>query len=252
MNREEAKEILLPYRHGIDDADDPQIAEALALAKQDQELGRWLEEHGARQNLLRDKFQGISTPDGLMQQIISEHAATKRVSFLQRHRLAAALAVVVVLALVGLYSWEQMPKEDDRLITYQGQMAFQAQSGYAMDLATNDATQIREYLKQKNAPADFALTEPLKHATLTGCKVENFLGQNVSMICFHTGSSSSDPKVSDLWLFVADRKAVQDAPEAGPPQIAKAGLLITATWTEDGKLYLLGQRGDAESLKKFL
>lgn len=252
MNRDEAKEILLPYRHGIDDADEPQIAEALALAKQDPELGRWLEAHGARQSLLRDKYREISVPEGLMQQIISEHAATKRTSFLQRHRLVAALAVVVVLALVGLYSWEQMPKDDYRLITYQGQMAYQAASGYAMDLATNDATQIREYLKQKGAPADFALTGPLQHATLTGCKVENFLGKNVSMICFHTGISSSDPKVSDLWLFVADRKTVQDAPENGTPQIAKVGLLITATWTEGDKLYLLGQRGDAESLKKFL
>jgi len=30
-----------------------------------------------------------------------------------------------------------------------------------MDLITNDVTGIRSYLKQQNAPSDFALTQPL-------------------------------------------------------------------------------------------
>ncbi len=38
MNRDEAKTILLRYRPGTADADDPEIATALALARQDPEL----------------------------------------------------------------------------------------------------------------------------------------------------------------------------------------------------------------------
>ena len=252
MNREEAKEILLPYRHGAGDADDPQIAEALRLAKSDPELGRWLEEHGARQNILREKFQQIAVPEGLVQQIISERAAAKRASFLERHRLVSSLVAVTAIVLVGLYYLEQIPRTDYRLITYQSLMAYDALSGYALGLATNDPAQIRDYLKQNGAPSDFALTGPLKQVSLTGCAVENFQGRNVSMICFHTGSKSSDPHVSDLWLFVTDRKAVKGAPRDTTPQIAQIGRLITATWTEGDKLYLLGQQGDAQSLKKFL
>ncbi len=56
MNRDEAKNILLLYRTEADAAD-PQIAEALALAKSDAELSRWFVEHRATQNALREKFR---------------------------------------------------------------------------------------------------------------------------------------------------------------------------------------------------
>ena len=62
MNRDEAKSILLLYRHGTADADDPQIAEALALAEHDPELKDWLVEHCARQIVLREKFRQIPVP----------------------------------------------------------------------------------------------------------------------------------------------------------------------------------------------
>jgi hypothetical protein len=77
VNHDEAKNILLLYRHGTADADDPQIAGALALAQRDPELARWLEEHCARQFVLREKFRQIAAPAGLREQIISEHAAQK-------------------------------------------------------------------------------------------------------------------------------------------------------------------------------
>jgi len=252
MNREEAKQILLPYRHGDSDANDPQIAEALQLAKSDDELRRWLEEHSSRQEILRAKFRQIPVPEGLVQQIVSEHAAIKRSSFLQRHRLVAAVFAVTAVVLIGLYSWQQMPKTDYSLGTYQSQMASVAISGYALGLATNDPAQIRDFLKQKDAPSDFVLTEPLKQVVLTGCAVENWQGRNVAMICFHTGSSSSDSHVSNLWLFVADRKLVTGAPEGTTPQMAKVGPLMTATWTQNGKVYLLGQQGDEQALKSYL
>jgi hypothetical protein len=83
VNHDEAKNILLLYRHGMTDADDPQIAEALALAQRDRELTRWLEEHCARQFLLREKFRQISAPAGLKEQIISEQAAQGKMIFRQ-------------------------------------------------------------------------------------------------------------------------------------------------------------------------
>ena len=84
MNRDEAKTILLLYRPGTADADDPQIAEALALAKQDPELTRWLVEHCARQETLRAEFRQITVPAGLKEQIISEQAARTRAGIRRR------------------------------------------------------------------------------------------------------------------------------------------------------------------------
>jgi hypothetical protein len=78
VNRDEAKTILLLYRSGTADAGDPEIAAALALARQDPELTRWLVEHCARQEAVRAGFRKITAPAGLKEQIISEQAAHEK------------------------------------------------------------------------------------------------------------------------------------------------------------------------------
>ena len=124
--------------------------------------------------------------------------------------------------------------------------------GYAMDLATNNPEQIRTYLAQNHAPADFILPAALKQAALAGCAVEGWQGTKVSMICFRTGKSVAAGGQSDLWLFVVDRASVQDAPAGDAPQFAKVNRLITATWTQGDKLYLLGTEGDEQTIKQYL
>ena len=44
MDKERAKFMLSAYRPGHEDQDDPEFAEALALAREDEELRRWLED----------------------------------------------------------------------------------------------------------------------------------------------------------------------------------------------------------------
>jgi hypothetical protein len=58
----EAREILVLYRPGTADAADPQMAEALALARQEPELGRWFEQHRAFQKAMRAGFRQIEVP----------------------------------------------------------------------------------------------------------------------------------------------------------------------------------------------
>jgi hypothetical protein len=250
VNPEEAKEILLPYRHDLDDASDPLTAEALALAKSDAELSRWLEEHCAKQYVLREKFRRISVPDGLMQQIVSEHAAAHRASFFKKKGKFAVLATLAVIIVAAYFGWQQRLPEDATLTEYQNQMASVMSQDYAMDLTTSDMGSIRNYLKQNHAPADFELTEPLKNMALTGCAVEKWQDKNVTLVCFHAGSTSTNMSTSDLWLFIVDRKLIRDVPNGAEfTQIRK---LAIATWTAGDKLYLLGQPSDAGYLRKYL
>jgi hypothetical protein len=127
-----------------------------------------------------------------------------------------------------------------------------ALSLYGMDLMTNDPAPIRAYLAQKHSPADFVLSAPLQQATLTGCAVEDWQGSKVTMICFRTGKPLPPGAASDLWLFVVDRAAVNNAPAGATPQLAKVNRLITASWTEGDKLYFLGTEGEAAALKPYL
>ena len=253
MNREEAKDILLLYRHHhAADAQEPLIAAALALAKRDPELAQWLEMHCARQFVLREKFRQIPVPAGLKEQIISEHRADqRRVPQSRRLVLAAAVALVMLLAL-GIEWLDHRRPADDTLAVFQNQMVSLALRGYAMDLLTPDVEEIHAFLQQHHAPADFTLPEKLKSVAQSGCAVQGWRDQKVSMICFRTGKPLPPGTASDLWLFVTDEKFVKGAPQNSPPKISKVNQLITATWVKDGKIYLLGLEGNEVDIQKYL
>ena len=251
MNRDEAKNILLLHRPGTADVDDSQITEALALARRDPELARWLEEHSARQVALREKFRQITAPAGLKEQIISEQAAQEKIIFWRRNFAVAAVAVLVILAALAPF-WFSHHGPNETLANYQNQMVGVALRGYAMDLMTNDPSQVRAYLAQNHAPADFVLPAALQQTALAGCAVESWQGANVSMICFRTGKPLAPGDQSDLWLFVIDRASVKNLPTGDSPLFSKINRLTIATWTEGGKLYLLGTEGDERTIKQYL
>jgi hypothetical protein len=253
VNRDEAKTILLLYRPGTTDADDPQIAVALDLAKQDPELTSWLVEHCARQEAVRAGFRKIIAPAGLKEQIISEQAAQEKITTWRRNAIfaAAAAAVVALAALSPL--WFQHRGNEETFAIYRSRMAGVALRGpYLMDLATNDPAVIRTFLAQKQAPADYALPMPLEKTAVTGCAIEDWQGAKVSMICFRTGKPLPPGQQSDLWLFVIDRSTVKNAPPIGSRQFVQVNKLMTVTWTQGDKLYVLGMEGDEQTLRQYL
>jgi uncharacterized membrane protein YbaN (DUF454 family) len=251
VNRDEAKTILLLYRPGTADANDPQIAGALGLARQDPELTRWLVEHCARQEALRAGFRQITAPAGLKEQIISEQAAQEKVIFWRQSAVLAAAAVVAALVVLTPL-WLQHRRSDDTYAIYRNRMADVALRGYTMDLATNNPASVRAYLAQNHAPADYVLPAPLEKTAVTGCAIEGWQGAKVSMICFHTGKPLPPGQQSDLWLFVIDRSTVKNAPPMGSRQFVQVNKLMTVTWTQGDTLYVLGMEGDEQTLQQYL
>jgi AcrR family transcriptional regulator len=253
VNREEAKDILLLYRHhNPADEGDAQVMEALALAKTDPELAQWLEMHCARQFVLREKFRQIPVPEGLKEQIISEHAAGRRGAPRRRQAVMAA-AMVMALALSATAYWfNHRPRAEDNLPVYQSQMVAYALRDYQMDLVSNDGGKIRDFLKAKSAPADYVLPAGLEQAAVAGCAVQGWGDKKVSMICFRTGRPLQAGVESDLWLFIVDQQSVKEAPTDAARHLAQINRLVTATWARDGKLFFLGIEGGATELGKYL
>lgn len=251
MNRDDAKDILWLYRRGTADAADPQIAEALDLVDQDTDLAVWFSEYGARQEALRARFREIPIPAGLKEQIVSEQMARERIVVWKLNvALAAAAAILMAFVLTAL--WLNHPKSDNTLAIYQKRMVGAALRGYAMDFMADNPQKIRAYLKKNGAPADYVLPVPLQRVALTGCAIESWQGTKVSMICFRTGKPLAPGEQSDLWLFVVDRSSVKNPPPPGPPLLMKVNELITATWTQGNQLYVLGTRGDEQTIRKLL
>jgi hypothetical protein len=251
VNRDEAKTILLLYRPGTADANDPQIAGALGLARQDPELTRWLVEHCARQEALRAGFRQITAPAGLKEQIISEQAAQGKIISWRHSAMLAAAAVVVALVVLAPL-WFPHRGNEETFAIYRSRMAGVALRGYSMDLAITNPVAIRAFLAQKQAPADYVLPAPLEKTAMTGCAIQNWQGAKVSMICFRTGKPLPPGQQSDLWLFVIDRSRVKYAPPAGSREFVQISRLKLATWTAGDKLYVLGMEGDEQTLQKYL
>jgi hypothetical protein len=254
MTREEAKKILSLYRPWSADAQDAEFAGALTLARQDAELGRWLEEHCAAQTTIRARLQTITPPAGLKEQILSERP---KPVFVIRQRKPAVLVGAFALALaLGLASYWLLQEAGDTdqpsFANYRSRMVRSSLRSYGMDLETNNATEIRSYLAQHQARADYVLPHPLAETTPTGCGVLRWQGHRVTMVCFHSGRPLPPGEKTDLFLFVMDRSAAPDAPDTRIPKIEQVNRMITASWSEGDTIYLLAAPGDETFLRKYL
>jgi hypothetical protein len=249
MTREEAQRTLLLYRPGTADAEEPEIAEALALAKQDEELSRWLEQHCAQQEILRAKIRQIPVPAGLKEQIISERPifAGRRVDR-RTFTLAAASVGVVLVGWWAVRRW-QSPPADDTFAIYRSRMVKAALRGYSMDFESSDPMKIRAYLERNKVAENYELPGGLQKAAAIGCAIEYWQDSKVALLCFRTGRPLASGAKSDLWLFVVDRATVKGAPAAGTPQFAEVNKLMTAAWSQGDKLYLLGAAGDERAMR---
>jgi hypothetical protein len=271
MNNREAREILLRYRPGTADGDDSDVAEALLQVQQDPELTRWFDEQMAVQTTIRSRFKEIQVPDGLKEQILSEtRAALQRADDLQKHAtppkaqaLAGApklrravvfgvLAAACLFLVIGLVNSYLLPHEDKTFAGFRDQMAQKVTRGYPpMDLFTSDLGQIRKLLAEKHSHGDYILPGGLSKASATGCAIFRWQDHLVSMVCFDSGHATG-PMKSDVFLFVIDRSAVAKAPAGTAPVFTQTDRLSTASWSKDGKTYILGGYGDLVFLKQYL
>jgi uncharacterized membrane protein YbaN (DUF454 family) len=243
MNAQEAREILLLYRPGTDDANDPAVAEALAMARRDPELARWFENHCAFQEQMRARLRGIEVPPDLKAALLAEAKIIRPQPWWQQPAwIAAAAAVVVLLGLAGFYL---RAPSSDRLANFQSRMISTATREYQMDLVTNDMRQLRQFIAARGAPADYDLTQGLEKLSLTGGGLLRWRNHPVAMVCFDRGDKQM------LFLFVLKRAAIQDPPPE-TPRLSKVDDLLAVTWSRGENVYLLAGPDEADFLRKYL
>jgi len=256
VTTQQAKQILLAYRPWTNDAMDPEVAGALAMCRHDAELSSWLEQSNNSQFAVRAAFTAITPPEGLRQQIVAEIQARLRpVPWWRKPAIAAAAAVALLILAVGVL-WTNYPRTADldrSLTAYRNRMVRTVVRDYAsaMELETQDVSQIRDYLSRHAAHSDYALPKSLEQTPVVGCGKLSWLGKPVAMVCFRTGKPLAAGVKSDLFLFVIDGKDVVIPPQTAFPVFARSGPLATATWNAGGKIYLLAG-ADASDLRQRL
>ncbi len=260
MNKDEAKKILAFYRPGTSDRTDPVFNAAAELAKPDAgqgkpdpELSDWFKEHCASYLSIRTKFLKIPVPADLKERILAENAQ-RRPSNIILFRPAVLLRTAAVLAVIlGLVFmvWPFRNRQDDFNV-YRQRMARTAMQPYGMPVHSHDLQSIQSFLAEKHAPAKYVLPNGVLKAQALGCAIVRWQGAPVSMLCFHSGNTAAGADKPDLWLFVADQSSVRSAPGDTTPVIQQEMQLTTASWSRDGKTYVLAAAGDETFLRKYL
>ncbi len=245
MTAQQAKDILLLYRPGTADAEDPQVVQAIDLARHDPELANWFKDHCAFQDAMRAKLRQIPVPLHLKGALMARHKPAVPAQFWWRRPttwLAPAAALVLFLALAAIWL---LPRNPERFAILQARMVSTALREYRMDLVTNDMGQVRQYLASRGAPADYEVSQGLQKLELTGAGFLRWRNHPVAMVCFNRGDNQM------LFLFVTRRSVVKDPPPE-KPQLGKQADLVTASWSRGDKTYILAGPEEPDFARKYL
>jgi hypothetical protein len=245
MTPDQAKEVLLLYRPGSRDAEDPEIAQAIALSRKDQELGAWFEQHCAFQQAMRAKLRQIEVPKHLKGAILGQSKIVQpaiAVWWRSPAVYAAAAAILILCAVAGLWL---RPGSGGQFAGFQDRIVGTALRDYPMDLKTRDMRQLREFMARKGAPADYEVTRGLEKLQLTGGGLLRWRDNPVAMVCFNRGDDQM------LFLFVMKRSAVKDPPPEHP-QAGTTHDYATASWSQGDKVYVLAGPPESDFVRKYL
>ena len=245
MKNEEAKLILQAYRPGGRDAGDPMFAEALEQARRDPELQKWLAQEQALDSLLQARLQkAVPIPFGLKTRLLAQSKAVRPVAWWRIPFWQATVAVLVIMATLAVL-WLK-PTNQFQFADLRGAMV---QTSLQMDdhvsHMAQDMTNVRDWLKTQNAPSDYGLPAALRDAMLRGCKVVDWHGRKVTMLCLKAGTSHVD-------LFVIDCTRFPDFRPSETVQFGNDNGLTTAVWCDGDKTYLLAGKVDESDLRKML
>jgi hypothetical protein len=247
MSPQEARDTLLLYRPVTGDSEDPQMAEAMDLARRDGELGQWFEQHLAFQKAMRSRLRQIEVPAELKASLLAQKTPQPEVLTVQawwRNPALLAAAAVVTL-LVGLAGFWLKGGAPDRFANFQARMVGTALREYRMDIVTSDMGRLRQFMADSGAPADYHVPPGLEKLQLTGGGLLRWRSNPVAMVCFNRGDDQM------LFLFVMDRSALKDPPSE-KPKLAKLDDMTTVSWSRGGKTYLLAGQKEADFARKYL
>lgn len=275
MNHDEAKFILRAYRPGGQDTDDPQFAEALAHARRDPELTRWLAEQTALDAAISEKLQAIPVPKDLKATILAGRKVVPlRAELWWRrsiHPMAAAAALAITFATIGYLALHEPPEPKADFARFTEDITDYLGKGYGVlprhaHLASTDNTyfgamsyrmnyrspsldDIRQWLTQNGGHSDFTSPDGLKKPLNLGCGVMDWWGRRVTLVSFHMGRNLPHDKVH---LVIINSANLPDAPARGQPRFEQRGEWTTAAWSDGRLTYILMAPGDSQTLGKYL
>lgn len=187
MNNDEAKFILSAYRLGGQDASDPRFQEALEQLKHDPELAKWFAEQRAfDQSVRRQLLTATPVPPDLRATLLAARNIVRPAPAWHRFAWITAAAACFAVLLISVFVWNGEEKQHASLFD---RLASTSQLNAAhVTVMSDDLTKIQQWLKAQSAVARFDLPRGLQDWAPMGCRIVDWNGMKVSMICFHGGA----------------------------------------------------------------
>jgi hypothetical protein len=246
MNNQEAKLILQAYRLGGQDAANPQFQEALEQLKRDPQLAEWFAQGRAIETRVQAKVRdALKPPAHLKADLLAQGRIVRPRPWWQRPNWLAAAASVAVLGIAGAV-WSWRPREPEFAAFRQAMVQNALQAKEHVSFETHSLADINRWLKNRYVDTNFDLPVALRDNPTEGCRVIDWNGHKVTLICYvFNGRDHLD-------LFVLDNVPFRGFTPSQTPQFGPANGLMTATWTQGGKTYLLASSSGEAVLRKYL
>ena len=247
MTNEEAKFILSAYRPDGSDAADPAMKEALDQAARDPELAAWFQQERAFDAAVSQKLNEVPVPAELKPSILVGRrmmaVPTRKVwSWGPLLRLAAGF--VIFFGVIWLLS---RPAPAGKLGEFRSDMVARLSAGVApLDFGGTSVDELRTWLAAKGGIEPEAISTALEQRPTLGCRVLDWRGAQVTLVCFDAGEG----RVTHL--VVVDRAVFPDLKETLSPEAIHLRDWTVVNWTTEEHVYLLAGSGKRPELEKLL
>jgi hypothetical protein len=246
MNRDEAKFILRAYHLGGRDAGDPLFREALEMIDRDPELREWFNEEQAIDSVIARKIQSVAVPPDLKAQLLAARKVIPVPAGWQKPIVWAAIAATLALMLT-LASRQHSFHRQSHVAEFEKFVANAAATLDRLDVETNNVAAVRQWLSVHGAPNNFVLPSSLTGRPSLGCRLFEWNGQRVSLVCFEI----ENRRVAHM--FVINRAGFGDLNASGSPQFqTRSDGITTAAWSDRERMYVVAIRNGESELKRLL
>ncbi|MBL9194947.1 MAG: hypothetical protein JNJ82_21505 [Opitutaceae bacterium] len=245
MNREEAQFILGAYRPNGADAHDPQFQDALALAQRDPELGRWLAEQQALDRAFSAKIRSRPLPGDLKAQLLLARTTVRRGAWWRKPVWLATAACFAVLLVAGGLLLSGRGHTAEFAAFRDAMAAASADMGDHADVWGLDTDGYRKWLAKNRGTSDFVLPASLADRGIAACKIVEWQGHRVTMLCLKSGGQHLD-------LFVINASELPGIALGSKPLLVADSGATTAAWQHNGNVYLLAGTIPMEELRQLL
>lgn len=248
MNVEKAKELLSAGAPDLHTDANPELLEALELAKTNPDLQEWIAKQENLDPRIAAEVSEVPIPEGLEASLLKIVGAGVPAKPKRNWRglWIAATGIAAVLCLGFLYL---SPKGEsliqgvqasvrgtsqDSFDHFRDGMAYYIRNVYfQLDHTTTDLDSIENWLKENNTPVYQGVPEALQALVPIGCKRLDWQGRTVSLVCFHT----AEGKI--VHMFIMDRDGVEKSRFSDISTVANSNGLETGGWSTDQEIYLL-------------